>query len=75
MADGFAFGGGELGKHNAEHVHLDTGGDKRDDAHIRCASLVPLTSAVAIEVGSSDSRQKEPFEHRTFNAYSYSIHN
>jgi hypothetical protein len=29
--DGFALGLGELGKRNAEHVHLDAGGNERDD--------------------------------------------
>ena len=29
--DGVALGLSELGKRNAEHVHLDAGGDKRDD--------------------------------------------
>ena len=29
--DGLALGRGELGKRNAKHVHLDAGGDERDD--------------------------------------------
>jgi hypothetical protein len=45
---------GELGKRNAEHIHLDTGGDKRDNADVRRARVMPLTSTVAIRVGSSE---------------------
>ena len=29
--DGFALGVGEIGKRDAEHVHLDAGSDERDD--------------------------------------------
>jgi hypothetical protein len=43
-----AFGVGELGKRNAEHVHLDTGGNEGVAADIGCARVVPLTSTVAI---------------------------
>src|SRR6267142_2713499 len=33
---GFALGLGELGKSDAEHVHLDAGGNERDDGtHVR----------------------------------------
>ena len=31
MDHGFALGLGELGKGDAEHVHLDAGGNERDD--------------------------------------------
>ena len=45
---------GELGKRNAEHVHLYTAGEEHDDADIRCARVVPLPSIDAIGVGSSE---------------------
>src|SRR4029077_9796480 len=33
---GFALGLGELGKSDAEHIHLDTGGNERNDGmHVR----------------------------------------
>ena len=45
---------GEFRKRNAEHVHLYTDGEEHDDADIRCARVVPLTSIGAIGVGSSE---------------------
>jgi hypothetical protein len=49
-----AFGVGQLGKRKSVHVHLHTGRDELDDADIRSATVVPLTSIVAIRVGSSE---------------------
>ena len=61
--DGFALGLGELGKRDAEHDHLHTGGDERNDRMHELRDTGRRGSAIAVQTVSM-SRSAMPWLRR-----------